>query len=43
MEMDKKVQEKQVRFVLLRSLGDAYVSSDYDDDLLNRVLHKTDS
>ena len=43
MEMDKKVQAKQLRFVLLRSLGDAYLTSDYDHSLLNRVLHKTDS
>jgi 3-dehydroquinate synthase len=43
MEMDKKVQSKQIRFVLLRSLGDAYLTSDYDDDLLTRVLDKTNS
>ena len=30
MGMDKKVQGKQLRFVLLRELGDAYVTSDYD-------------
>jgi 3-dehydroquinate synthase len=41
MEMDKKVRAKQLRFVLLRSLGDAYVTSDYDADLLNRVLLKS--
>ena len=38
MEMDKKVQAKQLRFVLLRSLGDAYLTSDYDAGLLGRVL-----
>ena len=43
MKMDKKVQAKQIRFVLLRALGDAYVTSDYDDDLLTRVLQKTAS
>ncbi len=41
MKMDKKVQAKQIRFVLLRALGDAYVTSDYDDDLLTRVLQET--
>jgi 3-dehydroquinate synthase len=41
MEMDKKVRAKQLRFVLLRSLGDAYVTSDYDADLLHRVLLKS--
>jgi 3-dehydroquinate synthase len=41
MEMDKKVQAKQVRFVLLRSLGDAYLTSEYDADLLDRVLARS--
>ena len=43
MEMDKKIQAKQIRFVLLRSLGDAYVTSDYDADLLRRILLKCNS
>ena len=43
MEMDKKVQAKQLRFVLLRSLGDAYVTADYDADLLSRILFKCNS
>jgi 3-dehydroquinate synthase len=43
MKMDKKVQAKRIRFVLLRSLGDAYVTTDYDADLLNRVLDKSNS
>lgn len=30
MGMDKKVQQKQLRFVLLRSLGEAYVTADYE-------------
>jgi 3-dehydroquinate synthase len=38
MEMDKKVQAKQLRFVLLRSLGDAYLNSDYDARLLDSIL-----
>lgn len=38
MGMDKKVQQKQLRFVLLRSLGDAVVTSDYDAERLDEVL-----
>jgi len=37
MGMDKKVQQKKLRFVLLRSLGDSYVTSEYDEQRL-RVL-----
>jgi 3-dehydroquinate synthase len=43
MEMDKKNQAKQLRFVLLRSLGDAYVTPDYDAGLLNRILARPNS
>ena len=38
MGLDKKVQQKRLRFVLLSALGDAYVTSDYDQDLLEHVL-----
>ncbi len=38
MGMDKKVRSGQLRFVLLASLGEAVVSSDYDDAVLSRVL-----
>ncbi len=38
MGMDKKVQQKRLRFVLLKTLGDAYTSSDYDHALLDRIL-----
>ena len=41
MKMDKKVQAKQIRFVLLRALGDAYVTSDYDAGRLDQILKKT--
>ena len=37
MGMDKKVQQKKLRFVLLRSLGEAYVSSDYERDRLQAL------
>ena len=33
----KKVQKKAVRFVLLKELGDAYVSADVDSDLLQEI------
>ena len=41
MGMDKKVQKKQLRFVLLESLGEAYVTSDYDSGLLESILKAT--
>ncbi len=43
MRMDKKVMEKQTRFVLLRSLGEAYVTSDYDAGLLDHVLDQANT
>lgn len=41
MESDKKIREKKIRFVLLHSLGEAYVTSDYDAGKLDRVLSGT--
>ena len=38
MGRDKKVADKALRFVLLRSLGDAFVTSSYDDDALHKLL-----
>jgi len=38
MGMDKKALNNRLRFILLRSLGDAYVTSDYDAALLDRIL-----
>lgn len=40
MGMDKKVQRKQLRFVLLRSLGDCYVTAEYDEQRLHTLLRK---
>lgn len=37
MGLDKKVQGKQLRFVLLHALGDAYVTADYDSKRLERL------
>jgi len=42
MGLDKKVQQKQLRFVLLRALGEAYVTSDYDETRLLRILEAAD-
>ena len=41
MGMDKKVRQKQLHFVLLRSLGEAFVTADYDQARL-RVLTGAD-
>lgn len=38
MGMDKKVQQKKFRFVLLRALGDAVTSADYDADRLQALI-----
>lgn len=37
MGRDKKVLQKTLRFVLLRELGDAFVTSDYDADRLRHI------
>ena len=37
MSRDKKVQNKAVRFVLLKELGNAYVSADIDSGLLQEI------
>lgn len=42
MGMDKKVQQKQLRFVLLHSLGEAYVSADYDESRLSALIGVND-
>ena len=39
MSVDKKVQAGRVRLVLLKSLGEAYLSSDYPDEALDATLH----
>ena len=38
MGMDKKVQQKQLRFVLLRALGEAYLSADHDGARLRALI-----
>ena len=38
MSMDKKVLRKQLRLVVLNSLGDACVTSDFDEASLRQVL-----
>ena len=38
MGADKKVEQQQMRFVLLRGLGDAFVTGDYNRDRLQRII-----
>lgn len=38
MGLDKKVLDNRIRFVLLESLGEAVVRSDYDESLLDAIL-----
>lgn len=42
MGLDKKVTDKKLRFVLLRALGDAHVTSEYDAERLSRTLSAAD-
>jgi 3-dehydroquinate synthase len=42
MRMDKKVQRKQLRFVLLNKLGDAHVTSEFDRAALEDILGAAD-
>jgi len=42
MQMDKKVQANRLRFVLLGSIGDAFVSDEFSEDRLNEVLRRVD-
>ena len=42
MGLDKKVVGKQLRFVLLEELGKAFVTSDYDETALDRILEAAD-
>ncbi|MCK5480343.1 MAG: 3-dehydroquinate synthase, partial [Gammaproteobacteria bacterium] len=38
MAVDKKVVDGGLRLVLLRAVGDAFLSSDFDADLLDKTL-----
>lgn len=38
MGMDKKVQNKRLRFILLNSLGEAVIRTDYDQELLRDIV-----
>ena len=42
MQMDKKVRAKQLRFVLLNSIGEACLSNDFSEARLNEVLRRGD-
>jgi 3-dehydroquinate synthetase len=38
MGMDKKVQEKRLRFILLDTLGSGRLTWDYDEQRLDEIL-----
>jgi 3-dehydroquinate synthase len=38
MAVDKKVQSGRLRLVLLRDIGDAYITADFDPDVLTRTI-----
>jgi len=40
MGMDKKVLDGQLRLVLLRAIGEAFISNDFDTDLLKQTLQQ---
>jgi 3-dehydroquinate synthase len=42
MALDKKVTNKSLRFVLLHSLGEAYITTEYSEDSLNDILAGAD-
>ena len=39
MQVDKKVKGGRVRLILLRGIGEAFISGDYDDAALDATLH----
>ncbi len=41
MQHDKKVQHGRIRFILLRSLGDAFVTDEVSPALVEKVLNET--
>jgi 3-dehydroquinate synthase len=43
MSLDKKVSAKTLNFVLLKTLGDAYLTSDFDESLLAGILRSADA
>lgn len=40
MQHDKKVKSGQIRLILLKELGDAFITADYDASLLKQVLQE---
>jgi 3-dehydroquinate synthase len=42
MKLDKKVEQKKLRFVLLNELGNAFVTTDYPEQTLRALLQEAD-
>jgi 3-dehydroquinate synthase len=41
MGMDKKIQQKKLRFVLLKKLGDAYITESYNAERLKQIVGRS--
>jgi len=42
MQMDKKIKQKRLNFILLRALGDAFITSEYEESRLQNILEATE-
>jgi 3-dehydroquinate synthase len=40
MRIDKKVQAGRIRLILMRKIGDAFITADYPEAALDRTLHE---
>ena len=43
MKLDKKIQAKKLRFILLKSIGESYIDEDVSDISVMEVLNYSDT